>query len=305
MRTAPSEFALGTVLSDFLIALFERVVVISTQVEFLFASLSKFTSTPHSNGGAGMASLAAKYTINSFSQCQEQEAKSRTCVRSGKCRAPWMYTHAKGRHMNHFHVLANSLGASGLGAGASGLGPGASGLGPGVSGLGPGVSDEAEWVPGKWMQEVQRQFEELSTEEQERLRNEARSTRELAKRTPSLLDEALHEDNDDKIQGPWGLATCTGLAFPLRLSVIREALQGTNISSLAGAWRQLHVSSTKPLEGFPDKVVLPDVCLGGCTSDLLQLGGDFKPEVQRLWCHLQFACRYGPKTKRPDYRFEV
>ena len=37
----------GSVLHDFLVALFERVVVTSTQVELLFAPLSKFTANSH------------------------------------------------------------------------------------------------------------------------------------------------------------------------------------------------------------------------------------------------------------------
>ena len=67
------EYYLVGVLCDFLVTLYERVVVTSTQVELLFASLSKFTSNSH--GGAGPATLAAKYMLNAFSRAVERWRK--------------------------------------------------------------------------------------------------------------------------------------------------------------------------------------------------------------------------------------
>ena len=53
-----------SVLHEFLVTFFERVVVTSTQVELIFSNLTRITSGH--NGGAGPATLAAKYIINAF-----------------------------------------------------------------------------------------------------------------------------------------------------------------------------------------------------------------------------------------------
>ena len=108
----------GTVLQDFLATLFERVVVTSTQVELLFASLSKFTYQ-----GAGLPTLAAKYMLNSFKQAVELWRENQTCsdrtFRSNRSRAPWVFTAAKGRNTNHLHILAQELKTKGLWPGGS------------------------------------------------------------------------------------------------------------------------------------------------------------------------------------------
>ena len=97
VRTSNIDDYVGdSVLQDFLATLYERVVVTSTQVELLFASLSKFTLR-----GAGLPTLAAKYMLNSFKQAVELWRENPTCsdrtVQSSRCRAPWMLTAAKGQ----------------------------------------------------------------------------------------------------------------------------------------------------------------------------------------------------------------
>ena len=107
----------------------------------------------------------------------------------------------------------------------------------------------------------------------------------------------------DPIQGPWGLAASSGVSFPLRPSAISSALAGTNINTLADNWCNMNRSVAAPLADFPAQIHLPEVCVGGCTSDLRLPDepdgppGGFKEEVRKLWHHLQLACRFAPTTK--------
>ena len=54
----------GTLLEEFLIALFERVVVTSTQVELMFSRLTKWTT--EADTGIGHPSLTAKLVASQF-----------------------------------------------------------------------------------------------------------------------------------------------------------------------------------------------------------------------------------------------
>ena len=62
-------------------------------------------------------------------------------------------------------------------------------------------------------------------------------------------------------------------------------------------------SVAAPLADFPAQIHLPEVCVGGCTSDLRLpdepdgTPGGFKEDVLKLWHHLQLACRFAPTTK--------
>ena len=107
----------------------------------------------------------------------------------------------------------------------------------------------------------------------------------------------------DPIQGPWGLAASSGVSFPLRPSAISSALEGTNIQTLANNWCNVHRLVAAPLADFPAQIHLPEVCVGGCTSDLRLpdepdgTPGGFKEDMLKLWHHLQLACRFAPTTK--------
>ena len=76
-------------------------------------------------------------------------------------------------------------------------------------------------------------------------------SREIARRTPSRLDESLREQDGDVAQGPWGLAASNGSPFPLRPSAISEALAESRVKSLAAGWANMHRVAAETLCRFP------------------------------------------------------
>ena len=62
--TSIDDYAAGCLLHDFLLTLFERVVVTSTQVELIFGTLTKLLGS--SSKQLGLASLGAKFTNSTF-----------------------------------------------------------------------------------------------------------------------------------------------------------------------------------------------------------------------------------------------
>ena len=281
LRVSMDDLLGGSVLHDFLVALFERVVVTSTQVELLFASLSKFTATAH--GGAGMPTLAAKYTLNAFSQAVERwrgRQASGQVARPSRLRVPWVFTEPREGRLNHLHLLARASD---------------------VGGLWPGELDPAVRFSGDVMKQLKARFEALPAEAQERLKSQAKARREIARHTPSRLDESLREQNGDVAQGPWGLAALNGSPFPLRPSAISEALAESNVRSLSDGWANMHRAAAEPLVDFPDTVDLPEACVGGCGRDLClhkDPAGKSVPEAVRLWQHVLLACRFGAHTQK-------
>ena len=91
----------GTLLEEFLIALFERVVVTSTQVELMFSWLTKFMTENHQ--GFGHPTLVGKCLTSQFARAVKRwrSRRDHTDVdaapgHSGRERAPWMFTHSEG-----------------------------------------------------------------------------------------------------------------------------------------------------------------------------------------------------------------
>ena len=262
-------FAHRTVLHDFLVALFERAVVTSTQCELIFAGLTRLTRS--CDEGIGLPSLTARYVINAFTQqvqrWRENQQMKTNPLDSNRCRPPWLFSTADGVRTNHLHLLCHKQKKY-------------------MS------SDEAKSV-----------YDTLPVQEQEQLRNEARLKRDIGKMQPSRLEHALRV-TDELVEGPLDLAARQDEPFPLRPSVLRQALETRNVDSLAAEWREAHESHVASLASFPATVRVPDVCQDGCNRDFLVLdedgshGGMLKPEVDRLLRHLQLACRFANVTKR-------
>ena len=262
-----------SVLHDFLVTLFERVVITSTQVELIFASLTKFTDDR--KDGIGLPTLGAKYILSAYTQMVERW-RSGLCpgeeTYGNKKRPPWMFLHPPGYRTNHLHVLARTLS------------------------LPQGVAS------GR-MSAVKACFDELPDEEKARLRAQARTERALAKHTPSRLDEALRE-RGERAEGPLGMATRSGEPFPLRPEAVSKALEGTAVKDVAKSWGVRHQSYAEPLKTFPDTVVLPEVCCGLCNKALYvptepgSAHGDLKGKVAHLWRYMQLACRFAATALR-------
>ena len=266
---------LETVLCDFLTVLFERVVVTSTQVELIFAGLSKYTESL--GGGGGMPTLSAKYKISAFAQAVNRwrSENPNQAARSNNWRAPWMFPVARGARTNHLHILAKKTNAS--------------------DGLWPGPLLGADAFT---------RFQALSAEEQDKLRADAALARAAAKLEPSQPDMALADVNGGTPEGPFGVATRSGEPFPIRPAVVNQALVDTNVSALARKWCAKHKSHATALANFPKTIALPETCVGECTRDLRLPDnpdgsrGELKPAVIHLLHHLQLACRYATRTKR-------
>ena len=110
-------------LDSFLTALFERVVVTSTQVELMFPSLTRWSLA--SDKGTGLPTLSAKATINQFAQAAERWRNTLTEqkreAKAGASRPAWMFPVRKGSRTNHLHLfmdeMRNAGSASGFGGG--------------------------------------------------------------------------------------------------------------------------------------------------------------------------------------------
>ena len=139
-----------------------------------------------------MPTLAAKYTLNAFSQAVARwrgRQASGQVARPGLCRVPWVFTQPREVRLNHLHLLARASD---------------------VGGLWPGGLDPAVRFSGEVMKQLKARFEALPAETQERLKSQAKARREIARRAPSRLDESLREQDGDVAQGPWGWAASNG-----------------------------------------------------------------------------------------------
>lgn len=259
-----------SVLHDFLVALYLRTVVTSTQVELIFGKLSRLTTDD--KGGAGLATLASKFMIASFEQAVQRWRAEKPIIRgrplasSNKCRAPWMFTMPQGTRTNHLHVLAQ-----------------------GHDGF---VSSSS----------LKARFDSLPAEEQDARRREAKSIRDVSGCQPSRLDESVRA-LPEVIEGPLGMATRASEPFPIRTSVVRQAIASSSTDTLATKWRNSNTEHSAPLEGFPETISAEEVCVGTCKGDL-RLPDDtegrrgfFKLTVSKLLHHFQLACRFATATK--------
>ena len=79
----------------------------------------------------------------------------------------------------------------------------------------PGGLEPAVGFSGDVMKQLKARFEALPAETQERLKSQAKARREIARRTPSRLDESLREQDGDVAQGPWGFGGFEWLTFPV------------------------------------------------------------------------------------------
>ena len=268
---AADDYCEGTALHDFLEALFQRIVVTSTQCELIFAGLTRLTR--NTDEGTGLPSLVARYVVNAYTQQVtrwREDADIRKAEESALSRPPWLFPLAAGSKVNHLHLLMQKRGQFGS--------------------MGAAKSD----------------FDALPEAERKGLRQEARVKRDMAVLQPSRLNRVLSADVEDYVGGPLNLASASG-PFPLRASAVREALQSRTVDSLAADWRQAHDSYTEPLAGFPSTVPALDVCHGVCNCSLIEEGGDsgdhnetFRPEVNRLFRHLQLACRFASISNKRD-----
>ena len=270
--TANLDDYFGSVLHDFLITLFERVVVTSTQVELQFASLTRWTMNH-----AGMPTIAAKYAIDTFAQMvgRWRTGNAISSAPSNRCRPPWVYNTKKGVKTNHLHVFAEEC----------------------HKGLWPGVHASEAWTPS-----LKSKFDALPKEEQEELCAKAKLRRQVAKAHLSPLDEAIADDHEH-VEGPLGLAAKLGEPFPMRPSAIGMALKEKNVLEWSREWSQMFGSEATPLETFPSTVVLPEVCVGGCKQDFYVRSpdgstGDMKQEVRNLSHYFQLACRFAKTTDK-------
>ena len=115
------------------------------------------------------------------------------------------------------------------------------------------------------------------------------------------LDEALAAA--EVPEGPLDLATRAADPLPLRVSALRQALEGTNVTALAKVWAAEYAGPTAPLPNFPETVTLPRPCVGGCSADLRLpqhadgSRGALKPVVAQLLEYFQLAIRFASATE--------
>ena len=245
----------NSLLEEFLIAVFDRVVVTSTQVELMFSHLTRWTVTPDT--GIGIASLAAKSLLTQFRQAVERWRRSvpvgsRSIACNNKRRAPWMFPHAEGRNVNHLHLF---------------------------------MTEKKQWES---MSDAKVAFAALSPGEQQRYRERALVERTRARVTPSRLELVLQEDDADKLgYGPLQMSSADG-PFPMLASSFRLETGGRSLTTLSAEWvKQSTTIAAESADSHCDPE-RREACVGVCRSDLRS--GDI--DVEHLWNYVRLAVRY-------------
>ena len=251
-------------LDSFLTALFERVVVTSTQVELMFSSLTRWSLA--SDKGTGLPTLSAKATINQFAQAAERwrntSREQKREPKAGACRPGWMFPVRKGSRTNHLHLFMDELNAGS----ASGF-------------IG--------------MAEAKAKFSELCNEEQQRLIRKAAALRHLAMQKPSRLDALL-----DSVVSPECIGGPLGIAGHERWAVSADALSShigeRSLKATHKEWtqRQQFLSSVSPAPDFPESPSVNAPCNGVCSSDFKDRTGVWKQEFLELSKYLRLVVRH-------------
>ena len=245
----------NSLLEEFLIAVFDRVVVTSTQVELMFSHMGRWTLSP--DAGIGIASLAAKSLLTQFRQAVDRwkrsvPDRSSALSRNNNYRAPWMFPRAEGANVTHLHLF---------------------------------MGENKKWVS---MSDARVAFAALTPGEQQSYRERALAERTRARVTPSRLELALQEGDADKLgSGPLGMSSVDG-PFPMEGSSLRLFTDGRSLTNMSDEWvRQSTTIAAESADAHCDPES-HEACVGGCRSDLQS--GDI--DVERLWKYVRLATRY-------------
>ena len=245
-------------LDSFLTALFERVVVTSTQVELMFGSLTRWSL--HSDNGTGLPTLSAKSTLRQFAQAAEHWRSTlrekKPVPTAGASRPDWMFPIRKGSRFNHLHLFMAS---------ASGF---------------------------RGMADAKAKFSELSGEEQQRLRSEAAVQRRQAIEKPSRLDVLLDSAMSAEITGgPLGMVAEAG--FPMSADALSNHMGERSLKATCKEWTQRpQLQSPVCAPDFPERIVVNEPCVGVCSSDLKTRLGAWKNEFVELSKYLRLVVKH-------------
>ena len=237
-----------SVLGDFLVTLFERVVVTSTQVELQFSRLSIW-----SNGGGrgprlGLPGLAAKAATTTFDAAVRRWRRSF----SGGCgatnnlaRPAWTKRVNAGNRMSALHVYQRSLIGETGGAGA-------------VEAIGTRLGEQRRLA--------KLNFDLLPASEQAKYRRDASIARSIAKARLSPLNAAL-APREEVRGGPLDIATLNA-PFPLQPSAVSEHQRGRSFASVVKHWVQPNSAKQLPQDSFPDTAPAVHICNGGVAKPI-------------------------------------
>ena len=86
--------------------------------------------------------------------------------------------------------------------------------------------------------------------QQESLLREAERDNIVGGSAASGLEEFL-QVKPELYEGPLGIGTKGDEPFPIRVSVVQAALQGTNVDAMSKMWHAAHSKPVEPLDSFP------------------------------------------------------
>ena len=251
-------------------ALFERVVVTSTQVEMMFAPVSRLTLA--NERGSGLPTIVAKATLSQFDQAVQRWRRRRRYRGSdGRSRPAWMFPMARGSKATHLHLYMEERKGLRLSTGFMS------------------------------MADARRSFDALPAEEQRRHRLNAQVQRARAKTQSSRMDALLASASAPvHTDGPLGLATSEG--FPMSRDALSASMGDRSLKKLSDEWSgrpQSFPVPAAPLPDFPETVEGHDPCVGACAQDLKDAEGRWKPEFADLSNYFRLAVKHASLEGRP------
>ena len=250
-----------TPLGRFVKALFERLVVTSTQVELVFSFLTKLTNTE--NKRLGLAGLAAKATNHEFSEIVD---RWRARVLPGRARASFKTrpVWAKGKvNYTGLHHYAAELKSKMALSGELGAAP----VGP------ERLATVMRKASSAW------DCEPSATKAHQ---YEAAAKKVAQTRKPDSID--IDERVLDLGPGaPLGLASLDG-EFPIQPELVEKYQDEHNFKATVDHFKQNYKSGfyTSPLCGFPEEVEEETTCRGtGCCKELFEAFVDKQGRPQK------------------------